>query len=503
VINQICYFSKEIDMQTILTQPSAGPVINALRALGYNARTAIADIVDNSIDAKASLIDMNFDYNNGNGYIEIKDNGSGMNLEEIQIAMSIGSKDPRHQRKNKELGRFGMGLKTAAFSLGKRLSVISKQGNSLVERCWDLDHVSETNNWELFTNIPEEVKSLMSDINNTSGTIVFIDKLDRFMRAGEAPILQDSFNRKIDRIYKHTSFVFHSILSGEICMRINGNSVEAWDPFLTNHDFTNPLRPRVLKDTSGLINVSTYILPHASYLNQTEYKNAGGIKGWNDQQGFYIYRENRLLHFGNWLDLFPKDQASQLARVRIDITNKSDEIWQVDIKKSTVNPPDFIKNQLKAIAKEAREISKQVFYFRTQSNSGDTAIRSNVNTWQQENVENGTTFKLNRSHPLLQKIIKNTSDENLKDLKMFLKLVELGSPANIVIVPKVDEELMQPITDSDKELIIQLAGMYKQLVDSDDANELINIILMTPSMERFNRFTIKSVLEERNHVKST
>ncbi|MGD7045653.1 ATP-binding protein [Jeotgalibacillus proteolyticus] len=489
-------------METILTQPSAGPVINALRALGYNSKTALADIVDNSIDAQASSVELNFKYNYGNGYIQILDNGHGMNSEEIQTAMSIGSKDPRNQRKNKELGRFGMGLKTAAFSLGKRLSVISKQDGHFVERCWDLDHVSATNSWELFTAIPEEVKRHMSSIESNSGTIVFIDKLDRFMRTGKNPILEDSFYKKIDRIYKHLAFVFHSLISDSLNISINGTLIEGWNPFLTDHDYTNPLRPRALRDTAGLVKVSTYVLPHASYLNQTEYQNAGGLKGWNDHQGFYVYRENRLLHFGNWLDLFPKDQASQLARVRIDITNKSDDLWQVDIKKSTVNPPDFIKNQLKIIAKEAREYSKQVFYFRTQSSSGDTNIRSNVNTWRQEDIEDGSSFKLNRSHPLLQKIMRNVPDETLKDLKMFLKLVELGSPANIVIVPKVEEEVLQPITDSDKDLLINLAKMYQQLVESNNPDELINVILMTPSMERFNRTTIKTVLEESIYDKS-
>ncbi len=486
-------------MKTILTQPSAGPVINALRALGYNARTAIADIVDNSIDASASNIELTFNYNSGQGYIEVKDNGCGMDVNQIQIAMSIGSKDPSKERKTQELGRFGMGLKTASFSLGKRLSVISKQGTNFVERCWDLDHVSKTNQWELFTTVPNDIKTKMSSIDNDSGTIIFIDKLDRFMRSGRNPILAESFNKKVDGIDKHLSFVFHDIISTHTKIRVNENELLAWDPFLSNHAYTNPLRPRKLrdKDADSLIKVSTYILPHASYLNQREYKNAGGIKGWNEHQGFYIYRENRLLHFGNWLDLFPKDQASQLARVRIDISNKSDEAWQVDIKKSTVNPPDNIKNQLRIIAKEAREISKQVFYFRTQSNTGDSNIRSNVNTWQQETLDNGTSFKLNRSHPLLQKLMKNISVDNLRDLKMFLKLIELGSPANIIIVPKVEEDLIQPISDSDKELVIQLCDMYKQLVKSNNVEELINIILMTPSMERFNRATVKHVIEER------
>lgn len=490
-------------METILTQPTAGPVINALRSIGYNTRTAIADIIDNSIDALAKEINLQFAYNDGNGYIQIIDNGFGMNQEEIQKAMSIGSKDPRNERKDKELGRFGMGLKTASFSLGKRLSVMSKQDNTLVERCWDLDHVSKTNSWELFTEIPQEIKEKMTNIPGDTGTVVYIDKLDRFMRAGDNPILENSFFKKVDKIYNHISFVFHTLINNNCSIYVNGNPVVAWDPFLSTHDYTNPLRPRILKGDAGLVQVSTYILPHASYLNPKEYKKAGGLKGWNEHQGFYIYRENRLLHFGNWLDLYPKDQASQLARIRIDITNKSDDLWQVDIKKSMVNPPDSIRAQLKLIAKEARDLSKQVFYFRTQSNISNTTIKSNVNTWRQENGEDGTTFKLNRSHPLLQKIMQNINDDNLKDLKMFLKLVELGSPANIVIIPKVEEEQLQLLTDSDKALVLQLADMYRELTDSDDLNDLISIILMTPSMERFNRYTIKNVIEETDNAKRT
>ncbi|KOO45961.1 ATP-binding protein [Priestia koreensis] len=487
-------------METILTEPVAGPVINALRSIGYNPRTAIADIIDNSIDAKAKKIKLQFEYNDGNGYIQIIDNGNGMDLTEIQNAMSIGSKDPRNERGDKELGRFGMGLKTASFSLGKRLSVISKKNDVLVERCWDLDYVSQTNRWDLFTEIPLEVRSNIAEITSICGTVVYIDKLDRFMRAGHNPILANSFFSKVDRIYNHLSFVFHTLINEDLCIEINENSLDAWDPFLSSHDYTNPLRPRVLKDGIGKIKVSTYILPHASYLTPKEYKQAGGIKGWNEHQGFYIYRENRLLHFGNWLDIFPKDQASQLARVRIDITNKSDELWHVDIKKSMVSPPDNIKSQLKAIAREARDISKQVFYFRTQSNTSDTTVRSNINTWRQEDNETGTVFKLNRSHPLLQRIIEDVSDETVKNLKMFLKLVELGSPANIVIIPKVEEEKVQQISESDKSLISELANMYKQLMDSDSLDELTNIILMTPSMEKFNRNTIKFVIEEKDYA---
>lgn len=151
-------------MNIVLTRPSAAPVIQALRSIGYNASTAIADLVDNSLDAKASTIKVNFTYNDTDGMITINDNGLGMTEYMLQIAMSIGSKDPRERRRTNELGRFGMGLKTASFSLGKRLSVLTKKDGVYFERCWDLDHVSECNEWQLFTKIPEEIKLQLDDI---------------------------------------------------------------------------------------------------------------------------------------------------------------------------------------------------------------------------------------------------------------------------------------------------------------------------------------------------
>lgn len=148
-------------MDTIHTQPSATPVIQALRSIGYNAQTAIADIVDNSVDAKSKYIHIEFEYDMGNGYIKIEDNGVGMTDVELQQAMTIGSKDPREKREKEELGRFGMGLKTASFSQGKRLCVITKKDGIISERSWDLEYVSDKNEWLLYQSIPSEVKDRM------------------------------------------------------------------------------------------------------------------------------------------------------------------------------------------------------------------------------------------------------------------------------------------------------------------------------------------------------
>ncbi|ATP95984.1 ATP-binding protein [Bacillus altitudinis] len=487
-------------MNIVLTRPSAAPVIQALRSIGYNASTAIADLVDNSLDAKASTIKVNFTYNDTDGMITINDNGLGMTEYMLQIAMSIGSKDPRERRRTNELGRFGMGLKTASFSLGKRLSVLTKKDGVYFERCWDLDHVSECNEWQLFTKIPEEIKLQLDDIKGENGTIVCIDKLDRFMGVGRKRKLKEtSFYNKVSRINRHLEFVFHSILEKkEVSLFINGKEIDPWDPFMRSHPNTLEGEMQILKINDNRIKVQYFILPHASHLTESEYKKAGGYKGWRDHQGLYIYRENRLLYFGDWMGLFPKDAASQLARVRIDLPNSADSDWQVDIKKSGINLPEDAKRRLETISSIARKVSRDIFYFRTQSGPRNPSIKGSLNTWEQSGNEDGPQFILNRNHPILSELLKNLDDEHAKLLNLYLKFVQLGSPSNIIDAPKVPEEELQKVSDSKKELVVQFASSMMQLNVAENEEQLLNILLTQPAFDELNRATLKVILLEAN-----
>ncbi|WP_345806755.1 ATP-binding protein [Bacillus pumilus] len=487
-------------MNIVLTRPSAAPVIQALRSIGYNASTAIADLVDNSLDAKASTIKINFTYNDTDGMITINDNGFGMTEDMLQIAMSIGSKDPREHRRANELGRFGMGLKTASFSLGKRLSVLTKKDGAYYERCWDLDHVSECNEWQLFTRIPEEIKLKMGEIKEENGTVVCIDKLDRFMGVGRKRRLKEtSFYNKVSRINRHLEFVFHSILEKkEVSLLINGKEIEPWDPFMKDHPNTMEGEMQILRINDNRIKVQYFILPHASHLTESEYKKAGGYKGWRDHQGLYIYRENRLLYFGDWMGLFPKDAASQLARVRIDLPNAADSDWQVDIKKSGINLPEDAKRRLETISSIARKVSRDMFYFRTQSGPRNPSIKGSLNTWEQSGNEDGPQFILNRNHPILSELLKNLDDEHVKLLNLYLKFVQLGSPSNIIDAPKVPEEEVQKVSDSKKELVVQFASSMMQLNVAENEEQLLNILLTQPAFDELNRATLKVILLEAN-----
>ncbi|OMD05186.1 ATP-binding protein [Paenibacillus sp. FSL R5-0636] len=485
-------------MNIILTQPSATPVIQALRSLGYNAGTAIADLVDNSIDAKASKIVLEFKYLRNDGAIIISDNGSGMDEEMLQMAMNIGSKDPRENRQPNELGRFGMGLKTASFSLGKRLSVLTKYNGDYAQRCWDLDHVSQCNEWQLFTKIPDEIRELMIDIEGDSGTVICIDKLDRFMGAGtENAIHTQSFFTKVRRIHNHLEFVFHSIIEhNNVQIILNENVLDPWDPFMTKHPSTLEGETQVFNINGNRIIAKYYVLPHASFLNEQEYKRAGGNRGWRDHQGFYVYRENRLLHYGDWLGMLQKDTSSQLARIRIDLPNTADDDWQVDIKKSAVIPPDNAKIRLESIAKFVRKISRDIFYFRTQGAYSNQTFKGSLNTWELSGSDEGLRFILNRNHPMLTEIQNRIDDETSKLLNMYLKFVQLGSPSNIIDSPKVAEEIIQMVTDAMKDLVIQFSSTLIKLHVVQNQQQLLDALITQPAFDGLNRITLKSIVEE-------
>lgn len=487
-------------MNIVVTQPSATPVIQALRSLGYNAGTAIADLVDNSVDAGATRITLEFKCLGNDGTIIITDNGSGMDEDMLQIAMNIGSKDPRENRQPRELGRFGMGLKTASFSLGKRLSVLTKHKGVYAQRCWDLDHVSQCNEWQLFTKIPEEVRELMNKIEGDSGTVICIDKLDRFMGAGTAnTIHESSFFTKVRRIHNHLEFVFHSIIEyDKVQIILNENVLDPWDPFMIKHPSTVEGETQVLNINGNRIKVKYYVLPHASFLNEQEYKRAGGNRGWRDHQGFYIYRENRLLHYGDWLGMFQKDASCQLARIRVDLPNMADNDWQVDIKKSAVIPPDNAKIRLESIAKFVRKISRDIFYFRTQGTNSNQTFKGSLNTWELSGSDEGQQFILNRNHPILSEIQKKIDDETARLLNMYLKFVQLGSPSNIIDSPKVSEEVIQMVTDARKELVVQFSTTLTKLQVVENQQQLLDALLTQPAFDGLNQITLKLILEEAN-----
>lgn len=483
-------------MDTINTRPSAAPVIQALRSIGYNSQTAIADIVDNSVDAKSNYIHIEFEYDVGNGSIRIEDNGIGMSDAELQKAMTIGSKDPRERRAKEELGRFGMGLKTASFSFGKRLCVFTKKDGIISERCWDLDYVSDKNEWLLYKSIPSEITDKIGQLKGNSGTIVFIDKLDRFCGCGTHKVLkQDSYFSKVKRIQKYLEMVFHVMLEKGLIITINGNILHPWNPFSQGNPRRIEGEEQVIRVNKKLVRITPYVLPHPTTFNQVDYKYAGGVKGWNDQQGFYIYRENRMVSFGDWFGMFPKDIVSELVRIKIEFTNDADDDWKIDVKKSTITIPDDAKQDLYGIAKYYRQVSQEIMLYRTKATRTGGRIKGTLNTWELATDDINSSYVLNRTHPVLNEILKAVDTDVRKKLNIYLKLVELGSPNNLLKTSNMAKKDEQQIDKKSSKLVIDYAEILFSTGFDLDIDKVSEMISMMAGFEGIEIKTIKNIIE--------
>jgi hypothetical protein len=307
-----------------------------------------------------------------------------MNLEDLIIAMTPGSKNPDDHRDKNDLGRFGMGLKTASFSQCKRLTVVTKsKGGETLKRCWDIDFINESQEWFLLDYISNDDWLRKMD-NQESGTLIIWEKLDRLVGLAREnnESVKDAFYSELTIVNEHLSLVFHKYLeSNKLKIFSNRFELISWNPFLLN------LNPRPEMGQPEIINnvsITYYILPHMSSISHEDYEKSGGPLGWFQQQGFYVYRGDRLLVAGDWLGIEKKRDYSKLARISISFTNDNDFDWNLDIKKSTAYPPISLREDLRRIAKIAIRKSARIYNWRGSVQIGNEVNRNVEKLWIDE-----------------------------------------------------------------------------------------------------------------------
>lgn len=464
-------------MKTKRLPPYAPTLIESTRAIGYSLEAAVADIIDNSIAANAKNVDIYFFPVDG-AYIAILDNGKGMTEEEIDVAMQYGSKNPTEERDKKDLGRFGLGLKTASLSQCRCLTVLSKQGDNLEGRQWDIDHVTEVGDWSLKVLDEEDIQQIPQFdelLKYESGTLVVWQKLDR-LKAGEINF-ELSLGRKIDRVRDQLSLVYHRYLAGEsgitkLKLSINGEKIKGIDPFLTEKS-VQAMDDETLVIQGNKILVRPYILPHISKLTSDEIKMLGGKDGLRKQQGFYVYRNKRLLVWGTWFRMMRQGDLSKLARIRVDIPNTLDDLWTLDIKKSSALPPAEVRKNLEIIINQIAERSKRTWTFRGKKEISDTE----THVWNRmKNKQGGFYYEVNREHPLVQQMIKSHPDIEVS-LNALLQQIEMGLPLNQLYVDlNNDEQITNDNEQSDVEIVKSLQEMITMCADKQEKCNLLDAI---------------------------
>jgi hypothetical protein len=434
---------------TVSAVPEASSMIETFRAIGYSIEAAVADIIDNSISADAKNVYVNFEWKGSETWLSIKDDGYGMNNDELIQAMRPGSRNPLDDRSAKDLGRFGLGLKTASFSQCRKLSVISKAKNKEpVFWTWDLDFVNHTGNWDLINYLPDRERFELEVSEMKSSTIVVWNDIDRVVKNFQPDDNKslDKFLFIMEQVKKHLAMVFHRFIeTGKIKIYFQDRIVEAWNPFLTGETATQGFPAEPLQN--GKVIVKGFVLPHKSKITEEVFKDAEGPKGWNEQQGFYIYRNERLLLAGDWLGMFRKEEHYKLARIQIDLPNSLDAEWQIDIKKSVARPPLVLRDQLKAYAGQVRNQAVAVYRHRGK-NVKQLPGQKFMPLWVEHKRGDKWFYKINREHRVIEEIRKQAETEPDRAISMLIRFIELGFNIEVqqVIVCRIpDAEFCNPV----------------------------------------------------------
>lgn len=475
------------------TPPFAPVLMESTRAMGYSLEAAVADIIDNSVAADASEVNIRFSPYEAVPYVSILDNGSGMNDDEIDNAMRYGSQSSLNIRGEQDLGRFGLGLKTASLSQCRCLTVISKQGDTIAARRWDLDEIYKHESWALLQ-LEETDLEQVPQYNTLKplphGTLVVWERLDRMLGGTAAP--EKLMNKQMDYVRSHLALVFHRYLAGEsglrkLIIKLNELPVIPRDPFLTGKSISFQDDEKFIIEGHPVF-VSSFMLPHISKLTQQEKAVLGGSEGLTKDQGFYVYRNKRLLVWGTWFRMHRKDELSKLARIRVDIPNSLDHLWTLDIRKSSAIPPDVIKNNLARIVDRISEGSRKTWTFRGKREIGDDGSH----LWTKFKVRDGIIYNLNRDHAFLEMLITTLNPQQKKLLENYLKLAEENLPLNQLYVDLNNEERVnvRKEHEAEKEAMEQVQIYLENIARSPERSVLIRALLQTDPFCNYKNIVI-------------
>lgn len=437
-------------------------LMESMRAVGYSLRTALADIIDNSIAATARNIDILFSAEAERPYLAILDDGKGMDGQLARRAMQLAGMSSVAQRDEADLGRFGLGLKTASLSQCRRLTIISKQGDSITGLIWDLDHIAATQQWSLIVLGDDEfgdVPHFADLLNSESGTLVVWQNLDRLLEKGQNPsALLDG--QMVDA-REHLSLVFHRFLSGDgfskVTLRVNLVAIEGADPFLSRAKGIQ-IAPKESIDLLGHeITVQSYTLPFLNNMTAANRRRAQVAGGLRDSQGFYIYRGGRLVIWGTWFRLAPKREGGKLARVKVDIPNALDHLWSLDIKKSSAVPPAVVRARLKILAETMIEPSQRTQDWRGRKNRAHDPV---IRPW--ELIEDRDTFRyeINRNHPVVEALTGSLTPAGLADLEAIIRTLESTFPVQDLFNRMASDRISTQTTSDLDDLRSVLTGIW-------------------------------------------
>ena len=413
-----------MEFETVPPNPEF--LIRSIAEQGYSLETALADLIDNSISAGADKIEILISVDGEPFTLYLADNGCGMDEAKLRQSMEFPSDSPEHSRSEEDLGRFGLGMKTASFSQTREFSVFSKQKDhgDYAGRTWDVELLKLKGEWQMGINSPDEVEQAIEQYKHTShdylnpfedfepNTIIIWRGLYKFEDYMEEGTRTAALKKQLDEITcEHLSLVFHRFMEkrkSALQIRVNNKTLKPFNPFPASESDVRKIESRQKNFRSDHIKIEGFVLPSRCI---DESKSSISIwttrnRGLMDMEGIYVYRADRIILFGGWNGLIRKAPRLQLARMRVEVGNRVDHLLHLNVSKSQIVIPHDLRPGFESYIQELKGEAEREFYNRgIKRIEGDnhqpvealfTKVPSNK----------GIILELNRSHPATNHLLQ-------------------------------------------------------------------------------------------------
>ncbi|WP_372998315.1 ATP-binding protein [Sulfurimonas sp.] len=420
--------------------PNPEYLIKSIAEQGYSLESALADLIDNSISANANQVEVLIKTDKEPFILYLTDNGDGMDEEALKASMHFPSTSPDTTRKSDDLGRFGLGMKTASFSQTRKFTVLAKKKGSKKyhARTWDLNALKD-NKWQIIVNTQAEIEQIINEYkvqsddnfsqfdNYEPNVIIVWHGLYKYEEYLEEENRRKALKDEINEVTTdHLSLVFHRFMESKeqhLQLRVNNIRLQAFNPFPEKDLRSVEFKQKGFGNDS--IKLEGFVLPSTSIEETKESNNTKWTTKYRsllDMEGIYIYRADRIILFGGWNGLIKKAPRLQLARLRVEIGNKVDHLLHLNVAKSQVIIPHDLKDAFEDYINDLKEEAKKEFFNRgikkfpkKSENSESLFVRNPSNK--------GVLLELNPEFSILKQFNEELSSSNQAKLKVLLKMV--------------------------------------------------------------------------------
>lgn len=479
------------DLQFEEVIPNPEMFIKSIAEQGYTLETALADLMDNSISADADKIEILSEQKDGKITVYISDNGIGMNETQLAANMRFPSNSMESARDKNDLGRFGLGMKTASFSQTRKFTVVSRETGTtqFAARTWDVQYLKETGKWRIKINTVEQIESIIENYNYSSenhhkefkdfipNTIIKWEGLYKFDNYLKPENQFKHFKEQLNKVtFEYLGIVFHSFMerSGKpLQIRINNKRIDPFNPFLSrSKELPRSLGVREMHFNKDVLKMEAFVLPVGACDEESEWSTPNN--NLLDLEGLYIYRGDRIIFFGGWNNIIKKEARLKLARLKIQVGNLNDDKLQLNVSKSKISIPYELKNGVLRYIVELRNEAKKEYNNRGVRKKSKSISKTSSDLLSRTVTTKGAIYEINKNFPLLKVIQQDLKDSHKKSFDLFLRAVNL-------LLNKQrhsDKDFITVIDEQDKKKTINIESAVKELLNSGmNSEEVFNLLL--------------------------